>query len=133
MPPLVERAGGIAPTVSWASVLALVFLAVVLLALAATTRRTVERHPRRLEPHRAVNLLVLGKASALAGALIAGGYLAFALTFVGETDAALPRERFVRGLLAAGAGAALAVGGLLLERACRVPDAGDDESDDVQA
>ncbi len=122
VPPLVERAGGTVPSVSWTSVLALCFLAAVLVGLAATTYRTLHRSRRRLDGNRAVNLLVLGKASALAGAVFSGGYLAFALTYAGETEVALPRERFVHGLLAAFASAAVVVGGVLLERACRVPD-----------
>ena len=34
-----------------------------------------------MEPQRAVAFLVLGKASALAGALVAGGYFGFAVMF----------------------------------------------------
>ncbi len=122
VPPLVERTGGTVPTVSWLSVLTLLFVAVVLGALAWTTWRTLHRRRQRIDSQRAVNLLVLGKASALTGAAFAGGYFAFALTFLGETQAALPRERLVHGLLAAAAAVALATGGLALERACRVPD-----------
>lgn len=121
VPPLVERAGGTAPTVSWASVLTLGFVAVVLFALAGTTWHTLHRRRERIDHQRAVNLLVLGKASALAGAVVAGAYLAFALSFAGETDVPLPRERLVHGLLAAAGAAGVAGGGLALERSCRVP------------
>lgn len=129
VPPLVERFGGIAPTVPWSSVFALVFWAAVLFGIAVTTGRTLHRRRERIDHQRAVNLLVLGKASALAGAVVAGGYAAFGLTFAGQTDVALPRERLVHGLVAAAAAAAVMVGGLMLERACRVPDADDHGKD----
>ena len=63
---------------------------------------------------------MLAKACALTGALVAGGYVGYAVSWVGLTDAALARERVVHSLLAGVAGALLVVGSLLLERACRV-------------
>jgi hypothetical protein len=126
--PLVERGGGVAPTVPWAAPLTLGFLAAVLLGLAWTTYRTIHQHHRRIEPQRAVNLLVFGKASALVGAAVGGGYLGYGLSFIESADdAALPRERLVHSLVAAAVSAVVMVGGLLLERACRVPGDGDDE------
>ncbi|HYJ70621.1 MAG TPA: DUF3180 domain-containing protein [Nocardioidaceae bacterium] len=125
--PLIERGGGIAPTVPWAAPLTLGFLAAVLLGLAWTTYRTIHQQHRRIEPQRAVNLLVFGKASALVGAAVAGGYLGYGLSFVQSADdAALPRERLVHSIVAAVVSAVVMVGGLLLERACRVPGEGDD-------
>ncbi len=67
-----------------------------------------------------MNRLVLAKACALAGALFAGGYLGYAVSWIGLTDAALARERVLHSLLAGAAGILLVVGSLLLERACRV-------------
>lgn len=121
-----QRADGSAPRLPWTSVAALVIIAGVLLVFAYTTHRTVHRDRRPMDPRRAVNFLFLAKASALAGALIAGGYLGFALHFVGHLEAPLPRERFVTGLVAAVTGVVIVVSALLLERACRVPD-DDDE------
>ena len=74
-----------------------------------------------------VAFLVLGKASALGGALVAGGYLGYALSFVGRFDADGPRERVIRSLVAVVGGAALMAAGLLLERACKVPFDEDEE------
>ena len=45
------------------------------------------------EPHHAVNRLVLAKSCALAGALVAGGYLGYALSWLGLTDAELAQQR----------------------------------------
>jgi hypothetical protein len=67
-----------------------------------------------------VNRLVLAKACAVAGALVAGGYFGYALSWVGMSEAELADQRLVRALLGGIAGAALVVGSLLLERACRV-------------
>ena len=63
---------------------------------------------------------MLAKACAVTGALVAGAYLGYAVSWLGLTDAALARERVVHSLLAALAAALLVVGSLLLERACRV-------------
>ena len=63
----------------------------------------------------------LGKASALAGALVAGGYFGFAVMFLTRLDAAAPRDRVIRSAVAIAAGVVLCVMGLLLERACKVP------------
>jgi hypothetical protein len=103
-----------------------VTIAGILLVFAYTTYRTVHRERRRLDPHRAVNFLMLAKASALMGALFSGGYLGFALQFVEDLEYPLPRERFVRALVAAVTGVVIVVSALLLERACRVPKADDD-------
>jgi hypothetical protein len=78
-----------------------------------------------MDPRRAVNLLLLAKAAALAGAVFAGGYLGFALHFIDNMDVDLPRERVIRSASAAVASIVVMISGLLLERACRVP-RGDD-------
>jgi len=130
--PLVEAAGGTVPTVAWTAVGTLLFLGVVVVTLAWTTWRSLRRPPgatgRGIDAQRAVTLLVLGRACALGGAAIFGGYLAFGLGYLGD-DAPLPEQRLLRGVLAAAAAALVAAGGLLLERACRVP-GGDGDRDE---
>lgn len=118
--PVGVRLNGTAPTVSWLPVMALLFVAVVVAAVAWSTHRLLHRRHGRLQPHHAVNRLVLAKACVLAGALVAGGYFGYALSWVGLTDAALARERVAHSVLAGVAGVLLVVGALLLERACRV-------------
>ena len=88
------------PYVPWTAPAALVVSAALVGALAWSTHQRIQVRKERVEPERAVAFLVLGKASALAGAVIAGGYLAFALMFVGRWDAAGPRERVIRALVA---------------------------------
>ena len=118
--PVSLRTTGTPPTVSWLPVVALLFVAAVIGWVAWSTYRLLHRRRERLEPHHAVNRLVLAKACALAGSLVAGGYFGYALSWLGFTEAVLARERAVHSLFAGGAGVLLVVGALLLERACRV-------------
>lgn len=111
---------GTAPIVTWVQVLALVFVACFVGALAWDTRRTLHVRHERLEPHRAVNRLVLARACALVGALVAAGYAAYAVTWVGDASE-LAGQRVLRSAVAAGAGVAIVISSLLLERACRLP------------
>ena len=72
-----------------------------------------------------MNRLVLARASALVGALLAGGYAGYAVSWLG-VDAALADQRIWRSLVAAAAGVGIVVTAVLLERACRVRSDGDD-------
>jgi hypothetical protein len=121
------------PMVPWTSPIALVLITALVGVLAYTTHQRIQVRRERVEPERAVAFLVLGKASALAGAVVAGGYLAYALLFVSRLDAEAPRERVIRSAVAVVAGIALGVAGLLLERSCKVPGTDDDEDDDQEA
>jgi hypothetical protein len=112
-----------APRVVWLQALALYLVAAILGWAARATATAVRRH-QPLEPHQAVNRLVLGKACTIVGALVTGGYLGYALSWVG-VPAELSSERITISLVAAGGAALTATAALLLERACRVRD--DDE------
>ncbi|MGZ4445515.1 MAG: DUF3180 domain-containing protein [Nocardioides sp.] len=114
-----------APLVTWAQPLALVLVAAILGATAWSTHRAVHVHHERLEPHHMVNRLVLARACALVGALMAGGYAGYALSWLG-VGAELGTQRVWHSLAAAGAGVAIAITAVLLERACRVGSDGND-------
>ncbi|MBB3042734.1 DUF3180 family protein [Nocardioides sp. LMS-CY] len=116
---LVVRSGGTPPIVTWAQPLALVLVAAILGTTAYLTWRTVHVHHELLQPHQAVNRLVLARACALVGALVAGGYLGYAVSWVG-VGTELADQRVLRSLVAGLAGAAIVGTALLLERACRV-------------
>ncbi|MDX6327311.1 MAG: hypothetical protein QOK15_3665 [Nocardioidaceae bacterium] len=122
--PVFTALGSPAPRVSWLQVAALYLVAAILLVLARATHRAVQEGHQRLRPHEAVNRLVLAKSCALVGALVAGGYLGYALSWVG-LEAELAPERIVHSLVAAGGAVLSVVGSLLTERACRVR--GDDD------
>jgi hypothetical protein len=117
------------PRIPWTAPVGLVVFAALVGALAWSTHQRLQVRRERMEPQRAVAFLVLGKASALAGAAVAGGYLGFALMFLTRIDAATPRDRVIRSAVAVVAGVALAIAGLRLERACKVPGL-DDEDDE---
>ena len=111
---------GTAPTVGWLPVLALVLVAVIVWAVGWSTYRAVQVRGEVLEPQHAVNRLVLAKSCALAGAMVAGGYLGYALAWLMSSDAEGAKQRIIQSAVAAVASAAVVGGSLLLERACRV-------------
>jgi MFS family permease len=117
--PVAERLSGTAPVISWAQPAALWLIAVVVGITAWHTHRAVQVRHERLEPHRAVNRLVLGRAAALVGALVAGGYAGYAVSWIGD-PAELAGQRILRSAVAVVAAITTMVGALLLERACRV-------------
>ncbi|MFC6153969.1 DUF3180 domain-containing protein [Nocardioides yefusunii] len=110
---------GDARPVGWLPVLGLWFIGAVLVGVARVTRRAV-RGRATLDPERMVNRLVLGRACAVAGALLAGGHVGFGLTWLsGSPDLRL--ERVGVALLAALGALSVTAGGKLLEIACRIP------------
>jgi hypothetical protein len=123
--PLSVAMGNPAPRVGWLPPLALLLVAAILGYAAWTTHRMLQgpggagRPVGRLEPHQAVNRLVLAKSCALVGALVGGGYVGYALTWVG-TSAELGAERILHSAVAGVAGGLIVTASLLLERACRV-------------
>jgi hypothetical protein len=123
--PVSEEVRGQALLVQWVQPAALLLLAAAVGTTAWHTWRAVHVRHEPLEPHRAVNRLVLGRAAALVGALVAGGYAGYAVSWLGS-EAELAGQRMLRSALAAAAGGLVVLGGVLLERACRVrkgPDA----------
>lgn len=118
--PVFERLTGSAPQVSWLPGLALLFVAAALGLVAWQTWRLLHVHRGHLEPQLAVNRLVLARASALVGAVVAAGYVGYAIGWLGDPSE-LADERIVRSLFAAVGGVAITISSLLLERACRAP------------
>lgn len=116
--PLMVRLAGRPPLVSWTQSLALVLVAVIMGFLAWHTWQTVQVRGERLEPHQAVNRLVLARACALGGALIASGYVGYAVSWLG--DQSLYADRWIlRAAVAALGALGVTLASLALERACR--------------
>ncbi|WP_246081877.1 DUF3180 domain-containing protein [Nocardioides litoris] len=116
--PVSDRFGN-PPLVTWAQPLGLALVAAIVGGTAWSTYRSVQVRRETLEPHRAVNRLVLARACAYVGAVVGGGYLGYAASWLGDPSP-LADERVVRSGVAALAGLVTAVVSLLLERACRV-------------
>lgn len=132
--PLLRRTAGSVPSVPWTSVGTLMVAAVILGITAWQTWSRLQRHRRWMDPHWAVNLLVLAKASVVVGALVAGGYAGYALHYVDDLGYDAPAQRALRSGLAVIAGILIVAAGLWLERACKVPeDESDDDADDPDA
>lgn len=120
---------GVAPLVPWTGPITVLVLGLVVGALAYGLHQRLQVHRIRIEPRLAVAWLAVGKAAALVGALLAGGYLGFALRFVPDLTIEAPRERVIRSGVAVASGIGTVIAGLRVERACEVPD--DDDGDDT--
>jgi hypothetical protein len=116
--PLMARVAGRPPLVSWVQALALVLVAAIMAFLAWHTWQTVQVRHERLDPQRAVNRLVLARACALGGALVAAGYVGYAVSWLGD-QSQLADRWILRSLVAAAGGAGVTLASLVLERACR--------------
>ncbi|WP_239456304.1 DUF3180 domain-containing protein [Nocardioides solisilvae] len=118
--PVARRVAGVAPLLSWTQGLLLLFVGAVLTVVAWVTWRTVHVRRERLGAQQMVNRLVLARACALVGALVAGLYTGYLVSWVGS-PAELADERMRRSALAAVGGVTVLFSAKLLERACRVP------------
>ncbi|WP_371405469.1 DUF3180 domain-containing protein [Kribbella sp. NBC_00662] len=118
----IESGGGVAPAVSWLTLVAWAFLAALLFAAARNTHQRIQVRRERVEPSRAVFLLMIGKASAFVGALCTGVYAGFALSFLQAMGSSGPRNRVIMAGAAAVISVLVVTAGLLLERACRIPE-----------
>ena len=116
--PVLSRLTGRPPLVSWTQALALVLVAGIMGFLAWHTWQTVQVRGQRLEVHQAVNRLVLARACALGGTLIAAGYAGYAVSWLGDESRFADRW-VLRSVVAALGGAGVALASLALERACR--------------
>lgn len=119
--PVTIRLSSPEPRVTWLSIGIVMFIAAVIGGVAYQTWRA-RRDGVRLEPHRAVNRLVLGKTCALVGAGIAGGYCGFALAHLGVSDSPGVNTQLWHSVVAGCGGILVMVAALLLEQACRVRD-----------
>ncbi len=116
--PVMTSVAGRPPLVSWAQALVLVMVAAIMGFLAWHTWQTVQVRGQRLEPHQAVNRLVLARACALAGAAVTAGYVGYAVSWLGDESQYADRW-ILRSLVAAAGAAGVTLASLALERACR--------------
>lgn len=126
---LITGRDGVPPLVPWTGPITVLIIGLAVGALAYALHQRLQVHRIRIEPRLAVAWLAVGKAAALVGALLAGGYLGFGMRFVTQLSIEAPRERVIRSAVAVACGIGVAVAGLRVERACQVPDNDDEDSD----
>lgn len=114
-----RMSSGLDPSLSWPAAGVVFFLAA-FVAIAALRTRQARGALVRVPPHRAVNLLVMGKACARVGAAVAGGYVGFALGYLRHSGSVQSGQVILVALTCL-AGLTLMVAGLALERACEIP------------
>ncbi len=119
--PMVQRAGWTPMHVPWTAPAALALFAAVLGVLARRMYRTVRVHHEPVSPDRGLYSVVIGKAAALVGAGVAGGYLVFGLSFLPAWQIGGMRARVIGAAASMLAGVAVCVAGWALERACLIP------------
>lgn len=114
---------GVTPPVTLAVVLGAI--GVIVVVLAVPIRRAVKGTRPRVDPFYALRVLVLAKASALSGGLIAGVGAGFVVYLLTRTVPALGSVGYSIGM-AVGA-TVLLVAGLIAESMCRVPPPNDED------
>lgn len=126
-PPLIVRADGTVPQISWLAAVLLSLAALLVGGLAWSTWQSLHKKQQRMTSAHALRLLALAKAGIAVGSVVAGFYGGYALAFVEAWDTELGQERVVHSAAAALASALLVVASLLLERACVIPTDGEDD------
>lgn len=130
--PIIESFDGNAPRVGWSALVTLLIAAGILGVMAWNTWQALHKRHERMTSDYGIKLLSLAKASALVGALFAGGYAGYALAFASSFDSPLGHERVIHAGLAGIGGVLMMVAALLLERALQVP-GGEDKDGKAEA
>ncbi|MFJ8863020.1 DUF3180 domain-containing protein [Streptomyces sp. NPDC102451] len=130
---------GTLPSVPLAAPIVLAVIAVVLLATALSIRARLraqrERRPgaKGVEPMMAARAVVFGQASALVASLVAGLYGGTGVFLLGSLDVPPRRDQAIYAGFAVLAGIAVIAAAFFLERVCKLPEDGDDDTNTAQA
>lgn len=110
---------------------ALLLIGVIVIVMAVPVRRVARRMPNAtVDPFYATRVVIIAKASALAGALLAGAGLGVGIYLLSR--AVLPAVGSITMAFATALGAVvLLVGGLVAEHMCSIPPDDDNETQDV--
>jgi 4-hydroxybenzoate polyprenyltransferase len=113
--------------------LALLVIGVLVVAFAVPVRRAVrDRENHRVDPFYATRVVVLAKASSVAGSLLTGGTLAI-IVFLLTRSVVVGVGSVLAGIAAVIGAVALLVGGLIAERMCSIPPHDGDDGDENPA
>jgi hypothetical protein len=110
----------------------LILAAVLIIALAGPVRRSTrgsERAP--VDPFYATRVVILAKASAVAGALLAGGAVGLLVELITRSGSP-SADTYLRVIFTVAAALGLLVAGLVAEWLCTVPPVDDDEEADPE-
>ncbi|MEU2678669.1 DUF3180 domain-containing protein [Streptomyces sp. NPDC007107] len=130
---------GTLPSVPLAASIVLAVIAVILLATALSIRARLraqrERRPgaKGVEPMMAARAVVFGQASALVAALVAGVYGGTGVFLLSFLDVPPRRDQAIYAGAAVLAGIAVIAAAFFLERVCKLPEDGNDDSHGAQA
>lgn len=118
------------PPVPWTAAIGLLLVACLVYSAALPVRRMLRGGPRArpVHPLRAARAAVLGKATAYAGALVLGWYLAWVIVLVPDLDVDARQTQALRAAVTALAALLASAAGLLAEWMCRVPPDGPDRT-----
>jgi hypothetical protein len=125
--PLSVRFGATPPQVGWGAATMLFVIAVLVGGLAWNTWQSLHKKKERMTSEHGVKLLALSRSSLIVGALFAGTYTGYALSYLNDVDTPLGSDRVWHSGFAAFAGLLLVTAALLLEHACRIPGGEDDD------
>jgi hypothetical protein len=118
---LISGTAASTPVITWPVTGLWALVAAVLLGAAWRTHDRLNRKRLYVEPLSAVRLMVLGKAAAVVTPAVGGFYLGVAVWRLTVGPAQLAQSSTLAQLAGALALFIAAVGGLLLQRACRLP------------
>lgn len=123
------------PRLPWFGSAALLALAVLEVATTVHIRRRLGRDARTdpIEPMTVARSAVLGKASALVGAVYAGAFVGIGGWLLSHRDVRAAEQDTPMALLAVGAGVALLAAALWLEHVCRIPPTSADDDRNAKA
>ncbi len=116
-----ENTGARTPAVPWVVDAAILVFAAVVFRLGWTVRAYQQGRRPSLNAIRAARTFVLAKSTALAGALLAGWYLAQVLLVVGDLAIEAQRTKALAAGIAVVCAVLLAVIGMVVEAFCQLP------------
>lgn len=125
--PLAARMDATPPQIGWGPATMLFTIAVLIAGVAWNTWQSLHKKHERMTSDHGVKMLALSRSCLIVGGLFGGGYGGYALSFVPDLDTPLGSARVWHAGAAAVAGVLLIVAALLLERACHIPGADDED------
>lgn len=128
---VVQAFSGATPPVPWIIAVLLAFMAALLLIFARVAVGWIRerRYDSRVDALLVARMFALGKAAAAFGAMVAGAYVGIGAFAASQLAGTLMRDRLLLAGAVVLAAIAVAIAGVRLELACRVPPDDQDEHD----